>query len=122
MFKGGTSLRALMVHDSPRSEAAAAADSDARFASAAAVGAASASSNEADSHTGFSVMIAAMDRFGLVARCGTAAPTDVARCEGFEAAGQSTGRRRIALALGPAAGTRRSVSRWRMRSALICAA
>jgi hypothetical protein len=121
VFKEGTSPRALMVHDSPRSEAAAAAaDSDARFASAAAVGAASASSNEADSHTGFSVMIAAMDRFGLATSCGTAAPTGVARCEGFEAAGQR--RRRIALALGPAAGTRRSVSRWRMRSALICAA
>ncbi len=65
MFKGGTSPRALMVHDSPRSEAAATADSDARFASAAAVGAASASSNEADSHIGLSVLMAAMDIFGL---------------------------------------------------------
>jgi hypothetical protein len=112
-----TSPRALMAQDSPSSPAAADADSDAFFASAAAAGAASATSDELDSD-GAKTLIVALDGFGPVASGGIAGPTAVPVCGGCVAAGRR--RWRISLALGPAAGTRSSVSRWRIRSALIC--
>ncbi len=115
--KEHTSPPALMVIDSPSSPAAATADSKERFVSPAAVGVASAAAwTGDDAHAG----TAAIDGFGEVACRGaaTADPTDGSDCGGCAAAGWR--RRRISLALGPAAGTRRSVSHWRMRSALIC--
>ncbi len=112
-----TSPLVEIAQDNPSSPAAAAAASAARFTSTAfvVVPIASAVSIDDDDHAG----IAAMDRF-LVGEVGIAAPAPAAAPGGggFDAAGRK--RRRTSLALGPAAGTRRSSSRWRMRSALIC--
>jgi hypothetical protein len=118
-----TSPRALMEHDSPSSPAAGAVDSDARFAPAAPD---LCCSNEA---VGADALIAAMDAFGAAASAVVSSggefddPALALNCavptrEELDVAGRR--RWRISLALGPAAGTRSSASRWRMRSALIC--
>jgi hypothetical protein len=108
-----TSPHALMAQDSPNSAAAAAAESDARFASAAVDAAVAAIGLVENAGS------AAMDGCCAVASRGTAAAAAaVAGNGGFGADGRR--RRRISLALGPAEGTRSSASRWRMRSALIC--
>jgi hypothetical protein len=113
-----TSPLVLMAQDSPSSAAAAAAESDARFASAAA-DAASAVAAIGLVEDGADAGSAAMAGCCAVASRGTAAAAAaVAGDGGFDAAGRR--RWRTSLALGPAAGTRSSASRWRMRSALIC--
>ena len=90
-----------MAQDRPSSPAVAA--DSARFASAAAVGAAPAAPGEE----------------GDIASLGApTAPAADSCCGRFGTAGRR--RWKISLALGPAAGTRSSASRWRMRSVLIC--
>jgi hypothetical protein len=111
-MKNGTSPWVLMAQDSPSSAAAATAESDARLASeAAALGATSAAAVDLNDDT--AVRDAAKDEFA-------AAPAAPAISCGFWFGGAGRRRQRTSLALGPAAGTRRSISRWRMRSALIC--
>ena len=119
--------RALMTQERPSSPAAALADSGALFTSAAAetAGADSAAAVRAGGEidagaTDFCESAIEGLGSGTATRCppATAAATAASCGGGCDAAGRR--RRRISLASGPAAGTRSSASRWRMRSALIC--